>query len=223
MTKHSMIRVFLVFLVLMFTAFLAIAENFAEKATRACQKDFEGQEIRLAFDYPERLQKLSDLDEIIDYKNLSDGRVQFLVKGDSRPLTAKVDIMTTIPVFARPISPSSIIGEDDIAFVKVASSKIQGSAVLKKEELVGKKPRNKIIQAMVPIQGTDIETPIAVKRDSLVKLIYVMGNLQLTTQAKALKDGAVGQRAPFETTGKVKKQLDAVILDSSTVEVRART
>jgi|GEM_PF-4329721 len=225
MQKLWVTRVVWVLAIFLCMAVFAMAHGasalFLEKATALVQKDFLGQEVRLSLDYPERLQHLKGHEEIIDYKNLGQGRVQFRLVGDEKPITAKVDILIAVPVLSKPVSSASVIEESDLVLQKMPASQINGSPILKAQDLIGKKPKGKVIPAMTTIQAGDIEAPIVIKRDSLVRLFYSVGTLELTAQVKALKDGAAGQRITFETTGKIKKQIDAVVVDSNRAEVRA--
>ena len=75
------------------------------------------------------------------------------------------------------------------------------------------------IGAGQPIFLTDIEPQSAMRKGTIVTLVYNKGSVRVTAQAEALSDGSLGQTIPVRNL-QSKKQVFAVIRDSSTVEVK---
>ncbi len=198
--------------------------NFEEEAKNHVKNDYPGQEIQLVFDHLQPLRKLLEENrDLTSYKNLGQGRVQFTAKGMDKPLTAKVNFLVSVPVLNKPLSPHHVIQADDVVLMKVLLSSLKGSYVFRAEELIGKQSRQKVLGVLTPIQTTDIIAPIAVKREGITRILYRTGNLTLITRARALKDGAVGQRIIFETMGNVKKVLEATVVDAHTAEIQTHS
>ena len=57
-----------------------------------------------------------------------------------------------------------------------------------------------------------------VKRGDVVNLVYLRGNLRITTQAQALSDGEPGATIAVRNL-QTKKQVYAIVKDGSTVEI----
>ncbi|MBX9977432.1 MAG: flagellar basal body P-ring formation chaperone FlgA [Alphaproteobacteria bacterium] len=199
------------------------ATSFEENIKRYAEKDYPGQDLSIIFDYPDTLKKVPNHPTITTYKNLGQGRIQIRVKDVSDPISAKIDFLVDVPVLNKPLSPSHLIEASDIVMTKVGLASLNGSYALHVEDLVGKKSRQKVLGAMTPIQTTDLMAPLVIKRDALVRIIYHAGNLSISSQGKALKDGAVGQRVTFEVGKSAKKVIEAVVVDAHTAEIHAQT
>ena len=143
-----------------------------------------------------------------------------MIKNMAKPVSVRIDVMVDIPVLNKPLSPSHIIQAEDITTMKVPIGNLHGHYALRTDDLLGKQSKHKLLMARAPLQINDLMAPIIIRRDGLVRVIYRSGNLSIATQAKALKDGAFGQRITLETTGKAKKIIEATVLDPHTVEMQ---
>jgi flagella basal body P-ring formation protein FlgA len=181
--------------------------------------NYPSQELDVVFDYPELLKNGTEKPEVKEVKDLGSGRFQVFLKNQDKPLGGKVDVLIDVPVLKSPLSTSSTIKDDDIEMKKMILNKLAGEVILKKEDLVGKKPKGKIIPNHKPILPSDLHVPISCKKDALFTIICKAPNLVLTTRGKALKDGIVGETVRFEILNAAKKVVDAAIVDEHTAEI----
>jgi len=70
-----------------------------------------------------------------------------------------------------------------------------------------------------PILVTDIEPQSAVRRGSVVALVFEKGGIKVSTQAEALADGGLGDTIAVRNL-QSKKQVFGTVRDSATVVVR---
>lgn len=196
--------------------------GFEDDAMAYVRQDFPGQDIRLVWDYPDRVAKLPLGVKITSYKNIGQNRVQFNLEGQEQTIAAQIDSWVEVPTLRAPMAKGSIIREDDIVMQKSSLTSLKPDVVLKKEELIGKAPKAHIQPAMQAIKSSDLISPVVVKRDAVVTIIYRTPSITLTTKAKALKDGAVGDKITFEVVKpkNQKKHIEAVIVDQDTAEVK---
>ncbi len=97
----------------------------------------------------------------------------------------------TVPVLSGNIQYGSIITKDDIAYTKIKEHEFSRDIIVDAQKLVGMTARKMIISGR-PIKETDVIAPQIVKRGSLVTLSLNSGAMNLTTQVKALENGAKG-------------------------------
>ena len=189
-------------------------------------QDFPGQEAKVIWDHPDRVQKLPIGVKITDYQNLGGGRIQFSVEHVSHPLSGKVDFLVEVPTLRIALSKASPIRAEDIVMQKISASKLPHGVVLQASSLVGKAPKEHIQTALTPIKMDSLMTPKVVKTGDVLTIVYKSQAMTLTTKGKVLKDAAVGERVPLEiqrntTSHKQQKKLvDAVVIDADTALIK---
>lgn len=222
MVKKTFFRLFFSVLVAGFLTGNFAHGSFEKDAMAYVRQDTTSQDLRLLWEYPDRVARLPVGIKITSYTNLGQNRVQFTLEGQQDPVSARLDFWMEVPMLRMPAAKGSILEEDNIVMQKVSLLSLAPDVIVKKEDLVGKAPKSKLLQAMQPIQSSDLITPFVVKRGDTVTVIYRTPTLVLTTKAKALKDGVVGETLTFE----VKKQkngnkhIEAVIVDQDKAEVK---
>src|SRR5262249_13961339 len=143
------------------------------------------------------------------------------------PVAARVTVygesFTTIelPVLARRGAPGEIIMADDIAWIDVRSDRVGANVVSDQAQIVGKMPRRPI-RANEPIRTNDLQVPIAIKKGTVVSVVYSTGAMTLTIQGRAMEDGPLGGPVRVMNT-KSNRVIDAVVVDGRTVRVNAAT
>ena len=222
MVKKTFFRLFFCVLGVGFLTGNFAHASFEKDAMAYVRQDITSGDLRLLWEYPDRVARLPVGIKITSYKNIGQNRVQFTLEGEQDPVSARLDFWMEVPMLKTPSAKGSILEEDNIVMQKVSLLSLAPDVIVKKEDLVGKAPKSKILQAMQTIQSSDLITPFVVKRGDTVTVIYRTPALVLTTKAKALKDGVVGEILTFE----VKKQkngnkhIEAVIVDQDKAEVK---
>lgn len=202
--------------------------GFEEDVRAYLSQDFQGQDVRMHWDHPDRIGKLPVGVKITAYENLGGGRVQFRVEGQDHPLLGKADFMVDVPTLRAPFAKGSVIREEDIIMQKMPMSQVPGDAVLQSNMLIGKAPKNTVQPALTAIKSDDLIAPKVIKQNDIVTVIYKSQSLTLATKGKALKGGSVGDRVSFEiqkhnapeNQKHIKKYIDAVVVDGDTAIVK---
>ncbi len=140
------------------------------------------------------------------------------VRIDERTYTASavLSLKKELPVAARNLLRGSFVHEKDLELGWVELGRgAQRWAVVPREALGKRLRRNVPLGA--PILLADLETPLAIRRGDLVRLVMNSGDLSVSGHVKALDNGAYGQTidALYPTT---KKRMRVKVIDSSTVE-----
>jgi len=106
-------------------------------------------------------------------------------------LTGTIARLVKIPVLRNPLRSGTIIGERDIHTISIKESALRSNIILDARDLIGLTPRT-LISSGAPVKINDLEQPQVVSRGSLVTMVFKNGTLTLTTQGKAMENGAVG-------------------------------
>ena len=123
---------------------------------------------------------------------------------NDRIIIERTRLLVTIPVTLRPMARGEIIQATDIGFMRVKSEQLNGNIVSRTENLLGKSTKRNIgAAAMVNIN--DIELPKMVLRNAPVTARLRTATIYLTLHAKALEDGAMGDRIKVQNL--VSKQI----------------
>ncbi len=132
-------------------------------------------------------------------------------------VTGTIQKMIDIPVLRQPLNAGAIIGERDISVIQLREQDIKHNIVLDPAHLIGLTPRRMVL-AGKPILADEVQAPVIVKRGDMVTMKFEKGTLALTTRAKALQDGAMGDtiRVVNATSNKM---LDAQVSGSQEVVV----
>ena len=77
---------------------------------------------------------------------------------------------------------------------------------------------NRALNTGEPILQSDLVSQLMVKRGDVVSLVYIKGNLRITTQAQALGDGEPGATIAVRNL-QTKKQVYGTVKDGGTVEI----
>jgi len=98
---------------------------------------------------------------------------------------------TEIPVLTRALNRGQIITEQDIEWQEVRGEAVRRDVVTDAEQLIGREPRHALRPGM-PLRAGDVQTPVAVAKNSLVTMVLKTNVMTLTTQGKALENGGIG-------------------------------
>ena len=106
-------------------------------------------------------------------------------------ISGQIQPVVEVPVLRANIQNGTIIGYEDLEMKKIRDIDFSADTISDPEKLVGMTAR-RMIPAGRPIKDVDIEAQQLIERGSLVVLSLNSGALSLTTEAKALENGAKG-------------------------------
>lgn len=121
------------------------------------------------------------------------------VMGSIKKFMGKIEWLAEVATLNRPIGPGEIVQETDIIMQKVNADRLNANQIKDKRDLIGKTAKNTMLKAGVPLNKSELQSPIAIKKGALTIINYQKGNLRITTQAIAEKDGCIGDTISFET------------------------
>lgn len=143
-----------------------------------------------------------------------------------RKILGKIEWLIEIPVLKNPIAKSDIISESDIGWQKFPADKLSPSTVTKKEELLGKTSKHTPIKIGSPVNRSDLQSPLIVKKGDGVQISYKSPSMVITTQATALSNGSFGESIMLETSSSkdgsgpvIKKTIQAKITGPNQAEI----
>lgn len=174
-----------------------------------------------------KLEKENEADEIL-IKNLAfdtgtyhfHGFVNTKSSNDKKAdiqIRGTLELILEIPVATRMINSDEEITEADITWQKIPLSKVNQSIIQKKEDLIGKTPKNQPIKPGMIIRKSELTSPIVVKRNDTVTIVYRDEGLVLSTIGEAKQDGAKGELINLTLQGS-KKSIQARIKDKGQAE-----
>lgn len=100
--------------------------------------------------------------------------------------------MMRLPVLARSIGREEIITAADIALVEVPSGRLSPMVVTTTDDLVGKAARRPLA-ANQPIQSGDVGSPIIVRKNAVVTMVYQVPGMVVSDVGRALANAALGE------------------------------
>ncbi|MCH9780190.1 MAG: flagellar basal body P-ring formation chaperone FlgA [Alphaproteobacteria bacterium] len=114
-----------------------------------------------------------------------------------------------VPVAARLLHPGRVITARDVTVKRVPKHKVSPNQLLDRRAVIGQS----ITRRINVDEGFDqytLAAPVVVKRDSLVTVAFARGGLQMTVQARAASDGAVGDTIKLKNT-RTQRSIEAVV------------
>lgn len=106
-------------------------------------------------------------------------------------VTGRLIHMSEVPVLNRAVAMGEVITARDIDRIKLRRDRIGPDVVTDAAQLIGKSPRYPLRPQQL-LHVADVQQPILVHKGDLVTLVLETPLMQLTAQAKALEDGAMG-------------------------------
>lgn len=132
-------------------------------------------------------------------------------------VSGAVKRLIDVPVLRSTLQQGSIISRHDIEMVSMRESDLDDDMVLSADGVVGMTPRRMIVQGK-PLKISELEAPQVVGRGDLVVMFVNHRGMKLTTQAKALEDGAKGDVIRVSNVSS-SKTMNAVITGQREVQV----
>ena len=107
-------------------------------------------------------------------------------------VTGRLIPVTAVPVLKTQLQKGELITADDIEYLDVRNSDLSSNIIVSAEQLVGMSPRRGL-SPFKPMTASDIVSPVLVKKGEIVTMVLQNAEMTLTTQGKALENGAVGE------------------------------
>jgi flagellar basal body P-ring formation protein FlgA len=134
-----------------------------------------------------------------------------------RQVTGRLIYRVAVPVLTHSMAPGATIAAGDVEMLKLHQDRVPPASASDAAQLIGKTPRRALAPEQ-PVQLADLLQPLLVHRDDLVTVVLEIGNLRLTSQAKALEDGAAGAVVRVKNTAS-SRVIDATVLAPGVVGV----
>lgn len=141
--------------------------------------------------------------------------------GQIKKISGKIQKFLMIPVLAEPVGQHAVINDSNIKFVRFSDEQVNPNMALRKEDIIGKflKP-GRSLQVDKPLQLTDLEMPILIKKGEEVRVKYVDRFFEISIAAVAKSNGCAGEKVSFEVGNEKKKTIQATVLASGQAEIR---
>jgi flagella basal body P-ring formation protein FlgA len=127
-------------------------------------------------------------------------------------------IQTEVPVPAHQINVGEVIHDKDITTAKLPQAQVLQNTVTRPSDLIGKQARRMLSQGR-PILDNSIGGEIAIHRGAAVTIQVLNGGLNVTSPAKSLDDGSIGDRIKVVNTLS-RKTIVATIVSNGVVTVQ---
>ncbi len=135
----------------------------------------------------------------------------------SVPLSGLAARMIEVPTVAVRLNRGEVVRAKDLRPTKVRAGGLNADAVTAEGEIVGKAVRRTVSAGEI-LRAADLQNPIAIERGALVTMTIQTPFMTLTTQGKALDEGALGDTIRV-LNGRSKKIVEAQIARADTVVV----
>jgi flagella basal body P-ring formation protein FlgA len=109
---------------------------------------------------------------------------------------------------------------EDLTLKPISDGQVDGTHVSDVSELIGMEVRRSV-RAGRPISRSDVGSPILVRRSDLVEIRVIGGGVSVTTNGKAMEEGAESDTIEVETLSPRKRML-ARVVQSGLVEIVTR-
>ena len=110
---------------------------------------------------------------------------------ERQPIGGRIHALTDVPVLNRRVQPGEAIRAADVGWAKLRASMLNRSNILDPRDLIGQTPTRMLFENQ-PMRMGDTKPLIVVARNETVTMTFQTPRMTLTTQGKALDDGAKG-------------------------------
>lgn len=100
--------------------------------------------------------------------------------------------MKQVPVMRSNLAPGEVVSQRDIHYIAMPGDRLAGNTIIEAGQILGLAARRGL-RAGTPIRANDLQQPVMVKKNGLVLLRLDTPYMQLSTQGRALDDGAQGE------------------------------
>ena len=129
----------------------------------------------------------------------------------------KIQRLTSVFVSSQPIAKGDQITDTDIQLVSMDISKLRGSYIKTKAEIIGKIPKRSIRLGSV-FNPRYLRLPIMIKKGDLVDIVAESQGLRIRMQGKAINNGAKGQKINVKNLSS-NRTIQAIVQNSGLVKI----
>jgi flagella basal body P-ring formation protein FlgA len=126
-------------------------------------------------------------------------------------------LMVDMPVLVRRVNPGELITHADIGWVEIAANQLVGNIAASESDLINRTPRRSL-QVNAPIFLYDVVPLRLVTKGEMVTMILKTSTMYLSTQGKAVQDGAKGEVIRVQNL-ESNRIVDATVVGSNQVAV----
>lgn len=135
-----------------------------------------------------------------------------------REITGQLHLLTSVPVLAQPRRAGDVLTKADITWVDMRAADVAAHTIIDAAQITGLSPRRNLA-ALRPLSAADMVQPMLVKKGDMVTVTLQSGSIHLTTQAKALENGASGELVKVMNMSS-RQVLDAEVTGQQSVTIR---
>jgi flagella basal body P-ring formation protein FlgA len=139
--------------------------------------------------------------------------------GIKKEVKGRIHPISQIPVLCAPLRPGDVISADDIDYIDMHAADITPAMLTSAANLIGHSPRRGV-PAMKPLIASDIQMPVLVKKGDLVTMTLKNSTMSLTTQGRALDNGAAGEAVRIMNSTS-KQVIDGIVTGTMAVSVQS--
>ena len=132
-------------------------------------------------------------------------------------IRGQINTVITVPVLKENLQYGHVVKESDIEYIKIKEREFSRDTIADADSLLGMTARRVIIAGR-PIKTSEMVAPQIIERGEMVILSLRNGTMNLTTQAKALQNGAKGDTIRVVNTAS-NKTLQAIVIGANEVAV----
>ncbi len=132
-------------------------------------------------------------------------------------IKGQINTVITVPVLKGNLQYGHVVNKNDIKYIKIKEREFSRDTIADANSLIGMTARRVIIAGR-PIKTSEMIAPQVIERGELVTLSFRGGSMNLTTQAKALQNGAKGDTIRVVNTAS-NKTLQAIVISANEVAV----
>jgi flagella basal body P-ring formation protein FlgA len=141
--------------------------------------------------------------------------------GVIKKVSGNIKKFMMLPVLSAPVGQKTAITESNISYVRFSDDQVNAGMALRKEDIVGKFLKaGRSLQFDKPLQLTDLEVPVLIKKGEAVRIKYVDRFFEISIAAIAKSNGCAGEKISFEVGTEKKKIIQATVLASGQAEIR---
>ncbi|MEM7169538.1 MAG: flagellar basal body P-ring formation chaperone FlgA [Pseudomonadota bacterium] len=146
------------------------------------------------------------------------GQVVALGHDDPLRVSGRAHRMVEVPVLNRRLAPGEEISAQHIEWMKLRADQVNRDAITKSDDMIGMTPR-RTLSAGQMVRVNQLQTPVVVRKNSLITIQLVSGQMALTVQGRALENGAQGDVIRVMNTNS-RKVVNALVAAADRVEVK---
>ncbi|MES2906435.1 MAG: flagellar basal body P-ring formation chaperone FlgA, partial [Pseudomonadota bacterium] len=132
-------------------------------------------------------------------------------------ITGTINEMVDVVQLNHSVSRGDVITKSDIAMTRISRQQLAGNALRHASDAVGMIAKRTIAENTM-LRGNDVEKQKLISRNDMIMVLYQTPTLTVTTRAKAMTDGALGDVIEIQNM-QSKRALSATVSGSGQVIV----